>query len=213
MLIEPEGLPVATVYHLLTQAVVPRPIAWVVSDNGPESPSRWNLAPYSYFNAVSADPPTVMFSIGRSGRERDADVGVKDTLSNVTARPQHTIALPTRTQLEAVEATSAEVAHGTSEFALAGLEPVAWDWPVPMPGGVRIALGCRVDRIVPVADGPQRIVLSRVERVWLHDDVVDEDERGRLRVDPVRLDPLLRLGGGAYASLGPVVRPTRSARP
>jgi flavin reductase (DIM6/NTAB) family NADH-FMN oxidoreductase RutF len=213
MLIDLEGMSGAAVYHLMTQVVIPRPIAWVVSDNGADDPSRWNLAPFSYFNAVASTPPMVMFSVGVSGRGTDGPPGVKDTLTNVTARPEHTIALPHRAQLDAVEATSAEVPFGTSEFDLAGLEPVEWDWSVPMPSGVRAALGCVVDTIVPIADGPQRVVLSRIERVWVDDAVVVEDAKGRPRVDATLLDPLLRLGAGDYAAMGPTARPERSARP
>lgn len=213
MLVDLEGMSAASVYHLMMQVVVPRPIAWVVSDNGGDGSSRWNLAPFSYFNAVASDPPTVMFSVGASRRDTASTLGMKDTLSNVTARPEHTIALPSRHQLDAVEATSADVPTGASEFALAGIEPFAWDWPVPMPSGVRAALGCTVDRIVPVADGSQHVVLARVHRVWLDDAVVTEDAKGRTRIDATLLDPLLRLGAGEYAAMGPTARAERSARP
>jgi flavin reductase (DIM6/NTAB) family NADH-FMN oxidoreductase RutF len=214
MLVELGGMSSAAVYHLMTQVVVPRPIAWVVSDNGASvaDDERWNLAPFSYFNAVASDPPTVMFSVGVRARD-GGPVGVKDTFANVSARSEHTIALPNRAQLEAVEMTSTDVPFGESEFALAGLTPVAWEWPVPRPSGVRAALGCTVDRIVEVADGPQRIVLARVHHVWVDDAVVGEDAKGRVHVDATLLDPLLRLGAGTYAGMGLTMRPERSARP
>lgn len=211
MLIELAGLPTPTVYHLMTQVIIPRPIAWVVSDNGGEGASRWNLAPFSYFNAVASEPPTVMFSVGWSGREGVPTPGAKDTLTNVTERPEHTIALPSRPQLEAVELTATEAAPGESELTLAGLEPVDWGWSVPRPSGVRAALGCSVERILPIADGPQRVVLGRVHRIWVDDAVVIEDAKGRERVDATLLDPLLRLGAGEYAAMGTVARPDRIA--
>jgi len=213
MLVQLDDLSPAGVYHLMTQVVIPRPIAWVVTDNGSgEGAARWNLAPYSYFNAVASDPPMVMFSVGVATRGGGPD-DVKDTLSNITARAEHTIALPNRAELDAVEATSMAVPHGESEFALAGLEPVAWDWPVPRPSGVRAALGCTVDSIVPIADGPQRVVLARLHVVWVDDAMVVEDHRGRPLVDATLLDPLLRLGAGSYAGMGPTAKPERSARP
>jgi len=213
VLIELAGVATPAAYHLLTQLVVPRPIAWVVSDNGSDDASRWNLAPFSYFNLVAADPPTVIVSIGRSARQAIDPPGKKDTLANLAARPQHTIALPGWSQLEAVEGTSAEVPFGTSEFALADLEPVGWDWSVPMPSGVRAALGCTVERIVPIGEAGQHLVMSRIERVWVDDAVVDEDAKGRLRIEPEQLDPLLRLGGGSYGRIGTTARPLRDARP
>ena len=214
MLVDLEGMSPAAVYHLMTQVVVPRPIAWVVSENGDDvaDDARWNIAPFSYFNAVASEPPTVMFSVGERGRA-DGPAGVKDTLTNVSVRAEHTIALPNREQLDAVEMTSAEVPHGQSEFALSSLEPVAWEWSVPRPSGVRAALGCTVESIVPIADGPQRVVLARVHRIWVDDAAVGEDAKGRPLIDATMLDPLLRLGAGSYARMGPTMRPERSARP
>lgn len=213
MLVDLEGLSSAAVHHLMAQVIVPRPIAWVVSDNGSDAAddARWNVAPFSYFNAVASDPPTVMFSVGARVRA-DGPAGVKDTLTNVSARAEHTIALPNREQLDAVEVTSTEVPHGQSEFALAGLEPVVWEWSVPRPSGVRAALGCTVESIVPIADGPQRVVLARIHRIWVDDAAVGEDAKGRTHIDPTLLDPLLRLGAGSYARIGPTMRPERSAR-
>ena len=213
MLIDLEGMSPAAAYHLMTQVIVPRPIAWVVSDNGAgDDVSRWNLAPFSYFNAIASAPPTVMFSIGRSGREGVPTPGVKDTLANVTARPDHTIALPNRPQLEAVEITAMEAPPGESEMKLAGLDPVAWDWPVPMPSGARVALGCRVETIVPIADGPQRVVLARIHRIWVDDTAVTEDAKGRVKIDATMLDPLLRLGAGQYAAMGALAQLERIVR-
>jgi flavin reductase (DIM6/NTAB) family NADH-FMN oxidoreductase RutF len=214
MHIELGGLSPSGVYHLMTQVIVPRPIAWVVTDNGSgEGADRWNLAPFSYFNAVASDPPTVMFSIGVSGRAAGSPGERKDTLANLSEHGEHTIALPTRAQLDAVEATSTEVPHGESEFALAGLDAVDWDWPVPRPSGVRAAMGCTVDSVVPVADGPQRLVIARVHAIWVDDVAVGADHRGRPLVDATLLDPLMRLGAGNYAEMGPTAKPGRSARP
>ena len=62
MIIDFTQLPPASIYHTMTQTVVPRPIAWVLTshDNG-----QWNVAPFSYFNAVSSHPPLVSLSVGR----------------------------------------------------------------------------------------------------------------------------------------------------
>lgn len=214
MLVQLDDLTAAGAHHLMTQVVVPRPIAWVVTDNGTSADTdRWNLAPYSFFNAVASAPPTVMFSVGASRRGDGSTVGLKDTLANLTERSEHTIALPHREQLDAVEETSTDAPPGRSEFTLAALEPVVWDWSVPRPSGTRVALGCTVDRIVPVSDGPQRVVLARVHVVWIDDVAVGEDHRGRPLVDATRLDPLLRLGANTYAGMGPTASPKRSARP
>lgn len=209
MLSDLTGMSRAETYHLLTQVLVPRPIAWVLSDNGLGSDGaleddvalaeqRWNLAPYSFFNGVSADPPTVMFSVASR-----APLGAKDTLANILARPHHTIAMPHVGQMGAVQRTSEELPPGVSELPHAGVAALEWDWPTPRPSGARIALACTLDQVVPIGDRGQRMALSRVHRVWVDDVAVDVDAKGRIRIDPAALDPLARLGAGLYASLGP----------
>ena len=88
MLIELAGRSCDETYHLLTQVIVPRPIAWVLSVG---EQGGHNLAPYSFFNAVSAAPPLVAFSVGRSPRP---DAPVKDTADNLRTHGEHTIMLP-----------------------------------------------------------------------------------------------------------------------
>ena len=220
MHVDLEDLDPSAAYHLLTQAVVPRPIAWVVTDNGTGdgtgagatgASSRWNVAPYSFFNAVASEPPTVAFSVGRSPRPEPEGGAVKDTLANLQQRGRHTVALAHHGQIEEVEATAAPLPPGRGELEHAGLDAVDWGWDVPRPSGVRIALGCDLDRVVPVGDGPQRLVLARVRLVWVDDAAVEEDAKGRPRLDPRRLDPLARLGAGVYGRLGAVDRPQRPA--
>ena len=204
-----DGVPGTDVYRLLTQVIVPRPIAWVLTDAGEEAGSgdaRWNLAPYSYFMGLASEPPLVGFSVG-IGRERR----VKDTLVNLRARPEHTILLPHLGQLDAVQRTSAELPPGASEVVDTGLGTVDWDWPTPRLEGSRVALACRLERCVDLApDDRQVLVVSRVHRVWLDDAVAVEGRPGSQLVDPAALDPLARLGAGLYAGLGTPVRPSEA---
>lgn len=208
MLRDLDGTPDADVYRLLTQVIVPRPIAWVLTDRGEGDAAggRWNLAPFSYFMGLASDPPLVGFSVG-SGR-----IGrVKDTLRNVRARPEHTILLPHVGQLDAVQRTSAEVPEEVSEVVEAGLRVAAWDWPTPRLEESRVALACRLERCIDLApDDAQVLVVSRVHRVWLDDAVAVEDRPGSQLVDPVALDPLGRLGTGLYAGIGDPVRPAEA---
>jgi flavin reductase (DIM6/NTAB) family NADH-FMN oxidoreductase RutF len=201
MLIELAGRPRDAVYHLLTQVVVPRPIAWVLSIGGDGAP---NLAPYSFFNAVSAEPPLVAFSVGRSPRP---DAPVKDTAANLGTHPEHTIVLPHVGQLDAVERSSDALAPGDSEVDHAGLELVAWDWVTPRVAGARVALGCTLEREVVLAEGGSHLMISRVHVVWVDDAVAGSDAKGRVAVDALALDPLARLGAGSYGALASSLRP------
>jgi flavin reductase (DIM6/NTAB) family NADH-FMN oxidoreductase RutF len=199
------------VYHLLTQVIVPRPIAWVLTVDGSsadgdrDATRTFNLAPYSFFNAVSAAPPLVAVSVGRSPR---AGAEVKDTYANLLEHGEHTIMLPHVGQLDAVELTSDALPPGESELAHAGLDLVDWDWATPRIEGVRVALGCTLERDVELSEGGSHLLLCRVHAVWVDDAVVDTDERGRVRVDMSGLDPLARLGAGAYGSLDTPLRPS-----
>jgi flavin reductase (DIM6/NTAB) family NADH-FMN oxidoreductase RutF len=91
--------------------IAPRPIGWVstVSNSG-----KRNLAPYSFFNAVSDRPPILMFST----------IGIKDSLANINENGDFTCSLATYALRDGMNMSSAPVKHGVDEFALAGLTPV-----------------------------------------------------------------------------------------
>ena len=102
-------------YKLMIGLIVPRPIGWVgtVAADGTR-----NLAPYSFFNCVSAAPPTVIFSPGRRGRNAAAP-DHKDTLSNVRSSGVFTINLVTEELAEAMNLTSGEYLPDVDEFEVA----------------------------------------------------------------------------------------------
>lgn len=212
MLLDLDGASGPDAYRLMTQVIVPRPIAWVVTDAGGDASDgdgRWNLAPFSYFMGLASDPPLVGFSvgIGRAGR-------AKDTLRNLRERPDHTVLLPHRGHMDVVQRTAAELPPDRSELVDAGLEPVGWAWPTPRIEGVRVALGCRLERLVELApEDRQVLVVSRIRRAWLDDGVARVDGAGGPLVDPVALDPLARLGSGRYAGVTAPIRPGEAVEP
>ncbi len=194
-------------YHLMTQAIVPRPIAWVLSDNGPGATGldRWNLAPFSYFNGVSSNPAQLMFSIGHGMDARE----VKDTYVNLRARPQFVLHIPTVPEAANVVASARPLPHGEGEVSALDLD-VAWppEWSVPRLATSKLAMACTVDQMVDVVAGLQQImVIAHVTDLWVDDDVTVQDAEGNARIDPVSLDPLARLGGGLYAAIGAPFKP------
>jgi len=205
MLIPFAELSESEAYLAFSQIIVPRPIAWVLSDNGTGSlpAQRWNLAPYSYFNAITSAPPTVMFSIG------DGMAGkVKDTHRNLRERTHCVIHIASSSQAQVLQDTAAELPAGVSEVTTTGLALTEWEWPVPRIADAPCALGCVATQFTRVGDTDQTVVFAQIERLWLRDDVVGHDDKGRLVVDVARYDPLARVGRGGYARLGPVFRPT-----
>ena len=106
MQINLDSLSPARAYHLMIQSIVPRPIAWVLSDNGD---TTLNLAPFSYFNAVCSDPPVLMLSIGRKPDGSD-----KDTARNIVERSQFVVHIPHREMALEVTESSRPLPFGES---------------------------------------------------------------------------------------------------
>jgi len=181
-----------TFYAVMLQAIIPRPIAWVLTRNPDDS---YNVAPFSFYNGVSAEPPVLMISVGWK------DEGVrKDTWTNILERNDFVVHVPPADMATEMVATSAPLAHGVSELEHAGLGTVPVDGEaLPRLDGPRAAFFCTRREIVEV--GEQALILGTVRKIWL-DDGAARAEGGRVIVDPVALAPLTRLGGKWYGDLG-----------
>ena len=211
MLIPFANLDEAEAYLAFSQIIIPRPVAWVLTDNGTQVPiaERWNLAPFSYFNGVTSAPPMLMFSIGDGMAGR-----LKDTHRNLQRDPRCVIHIAGFTQAADVQDSSAELPWGESEVRRGGLELVEWEWPLPRLALAPAAMGCVATQFTRVGDTDQTIVFARIEQLWMRDDIVSHDARGRLVIDVAAYDPLARVGRGGYARLGPVTQPaSRPATP
>jgi len=166
-------------YFLLTALVVPRPIAWVstVAADG----SR-NLAPHSYFNAISSNPLVIHFT----------STGIKDSLRNVKATGEFVVNIVSAPLAEVMNLTAANFPPDEDEFAWANLEdaPSTTITP-PRVARAAAAFECTVNRIVGIGNG--HMVFGDVTHL-----VVDEDVMRDGRVAPDLLDPIGRLGGSWY---------------
>ena len=197
MQLDPSTLAPRDAYRWMIAAVLPRPIAWISTVNGAGQP---NLAPFSFFGGVTADPPTVMLSVGRRKGVR------KDTARNLLETGEGVIHVPTRALAERMVATSAEVGPEVDEFALVGLAqaPSVKVRP-PRVLEAPLALEARVERHVEVGRGPVDVFLLEV--VWVHaDDAVLVDGLP----DPTLLAAVGRLGGEGYCDTS---QPFAVARP
>lgn len=176
-----------SMYQLLSDAVVPRPIA-LVSTVGPEG--VFNVAPFSYFNAVSTSPPTVAFSVSRR------QGGLKDTYRNVQHTREFVVNIVDEAIAQQMNASSADFPPEISEFQIAGLTPVASDMVcAPRVGEAPVSLECRVVQVVDIGKGPRRSALVIGEVVLFH---VRDDLYSNGRIDPWRLKAVGRLGGNLY---------------
>jgi flavin reductase (DIM6/NTAB) family NADH-FMN oxidoreductase RutF len=192
------------VYHTMMQTIVPRPIAWVLSDNGnPEETGsqRYNLAPFSYFNAVASSPPVIMISIGKK-----PNGDTKDSAVNIIARKHFVVHIATPKLAEIVTETSRTLDFGDSELDHVNLETADFNgFPVPRLTDCTIAMACELEQKMELGDVPQTILFGRIRFIYVSEQVGTQDEKGRLTVDPVKLDPLSRLGADLYGTLGSVI--------
>ena len=175
--------------------VAPRPIAWVSSQ---DAEGRVNLAPFSYFNAVSEAPPILMFAA--YGKKAEEDLN-KDTLRNVLATKEFVINLVPTALKDAMNATAAPFQAGVDEFEQAGLakapsEVVAPPRVAESPASFECRLLQRVELPSPDPDYTNGLILGEVVGVHIAEDAVVDG-----MVDVTRYQPLARLGYMDYASV------------
>lgn len=174
-------------YRLLTSLVVPRPIGWASTWN--ETGSA-NLAPFSYYAALSATPALIGISIGSRGDHP------KDTLVNVRATGALCVNVVTEAQLEAMNLTSAEVAPGVDEFELAALEPVpSGRVNAPYVAGCPAVLECEVRKEVELTGSRNTLIIAEVVGALVAPELMPAEGYA---IDPERLRPVGRLGGTGY---------------
>lgn len=174
--------------------VVPRPIGWVATRS---AAGALNLAPYSFFNGISDMPPMVAFSSG----------GHKDTLRNVLETGEFTCSLATQALTDAMNMSSAAVAPGVDEFALAGVTPAASKFvQAPRVAESPAALECKLWQTIdlpppkPGAKFHYTLVIGQVVGVYIDEAVLTNG-----LVDAGKLRPLSRLGYMDYAVVTPEV--------
>ena len=185
---------VQNIYKLMIGTIVPRPIAFVSSLD--EHGVR-NLAPFSYFTAVSADPPVVLFcpSVRRDDPQRGL-VAHKDTLLNVIATREFVINVVTDAIVEKMNLTSAQVPPEVDEFDLAGLTPLPSELvKPPRVAESPVQMECRLRQIIEVSDRPSggSVVLGEVLRFHVREDLIEN-----VRIDPEKLAAVGRMGGATY---------------
>lgn len=174
--------------------VVPRPIAWVSSLS---RDGVVNLAPYSFFNAISEDPCCVMFAAGGAHIEG----GPKDSLKNVEESGEFVVNLVTHELREPMNTTSAAVGRDVSEAALVGLAlaPSVKVAP-PRVAASPASLECRWLQTIPVPHPRARdnrvMVIGEVVGIYIRDDLIVDG-----RVDIRRLGPVARLGYNDYTTV------------
>lgn len=171
---------------MLSGLVIPRPIGWIGTRRGN---GTYNLAPFSFFNVVSSNPPTVLFS---GGRHSDRP---KDSVTLAEEAGEFTVNIVSEDVAEAMNITSGSFTAEDDEFAIAGLTPViGHKVNAPLVDESPANLECRVVDILDLgSEGKTSVVIGGVVAIHVREDVLDGT-----RVKSDVLAAIGRMAGNTY---------------
>ncbi len=192
MNVRPDQLSQREFYRILISSVAPRPIAWVstLSREG-----RPNLAPFSFFNVVSAKPPLLGFSPALRRLENGQEV--KGTLLNIRHTGEFVVNVVTYEIAEAMNVTSGEYEHEVDEFELAKLATrPSQIVRAPQVAASPVSFECKLYQIIDFGTEPPSgsFVMGEIVSVHIDEGVLQQD-----RLDPNALDLIGRMGGMQYS--------------
>ncbi len=199
---DPTALPRPSVYKLLTGSILPRPIGWISTISAEGQP---NLAPFSFFNVFSSNPPVLGFACGR----RRTDGRSKDSYLNVQASGEFVANIVTEELSPAMNISATEFPAGVNEFEAAGLTaaPSRRVRP-PRVAESPVHFECRVIQTVELGERPgdSSLVLGRIVHIHVREDILIDGDK----IDLAGLKPVGRLSGRGYCRVTDVfelVRP------
>jgi flavin reductase (DIM6/NTAB) family NADH-FMN oxidoreductase RutF len=188
MLIDPASLSSRDAYRLMISAIAPRPIAFVLTLS---RAGVTNLAPFSFFNGVSSDPPILSLAVSTK-----RDGSKKDTWRNIEETGEFVVHAVVPELMDAVIVGARELPHDVSELDLSGLRSVpSSKVKPPRLADAPVAMECALLRIVEVED--TGLILGRVAAWHVRDDAWAQGA-----VDPARVPFVGRMGGELYCRTG-----------
>lgn len=188
--INPKDLPIPQLHGYLLGAVGPRPIAFAstIDENG-----NANLAPFSFFNVFSANPPIMVFSPARSGRTNET----KDTYKNVKKIKEVVINVVNYEIVHKMSLASSPYAPDVDEFTKAGFTKLESETIRPY----RVAespvqFECIVNEVIELGHegGAGNLVICEVKKIHINENVLDENGK----IDQHKIDLVSRMGGNWY---------------
>jgi flavin reductase (DIM6/NTAB) family NADH-FMN oxidoreductase RutF len=190
MVIDPKEAPMARMHALLLGSVIPRPIAFVSTV---DKDGNVNLSPFSYFNCFGANPPVLIFSPARRGRDNTT----KHTYENILEVPEVVIHIVNYAIVQQMSLASTEYPRGVNEFIKAGFTAIpSLKVKPPRVKEAPVAFECKVIQVIPTGEkgGAGNLVICHVMMMHVHEEVLDDSGR----IDPFKLDAVARLGGDYY---------------
>ncbi|MBX2974159.1 MAG: flavin reductase family protein [Flavobacteriales bacterium] len=188
---DPANLSIPELHGYLVGAIGPRPVAFASTI---DAQGRPNLSPFSFFNVFGANPPLLIFSPARRGRDNTT----KHSYHNVKAVPEVVINVVTYSMVHQTSLASTEYPEGVNEFAKAGFTPIASEKVKPFRVKESpVQFECVVKHLIETGSGggAGNLVLCEVVMIHVHDDVLDANGK----IDQRKIDLVGRMGGHFYA--------------
>ena len=188
--INPKEIEIPKLHRYLLGSIGPRPIAFASTI---DSKGNINLAPFSFFNVFSANPPIMIFSPARSGRTNES----KDTYNNVKEVPEVVINVVTHEMVHQMSLASSPYDSDVSEFVKAGFTSLASDMITPpRVKESPVQFECKVNEVIELGDqgGAGNLIICEVLRIHLKESLLDQNEM----IDQHKIDLVSRMGGNWY---------------
>ena len=188
--INPKEIEIPKLHRYLLGSIGPRPIAFASTI---DSKGNINLAPFSFFNVFSANPPIMIFSPARSGRTNES----KDTYNNVKEVPEVVINVVTHDMVHQMSLASSPYDSDVSEFEKAGFTSLASDMITPpRVKESPVQFECEVNEVIELGDqgGAGNLIICEVLRIHVKESLLDQNEM----IDQHKIDLVSRMGGNWY---------------
>lgn len=188
--LDPKELTVQRLHQLLLGAIGPRPIAFASTL---DADGNANLAPFSFFNVFSANPPILVFSPARSGRTGQS----KDTFNNAKAVPEVVINVVNYNMVHQMSLASSPYAPGIDEFIKAGFTPLASEKVAPYRvAQAPVQFECKVNQIIELGHegGAGNLIICEVVQLHIQEELLNENGL----IDQHKIDLVARMGGDWY---------------
>jgi flavin reductase (DIM6/NTAB) family NADH-FMN oxidoreductase RutF len=189
--IDPKSLQIAELHGVLLGAVAPRPIAFASTV---DKAGKVNLSPFSFFNVFGTNPPILIFSPSRRGRDNTT----KHSFENVKEVKEVVINIANYPMVEQMSLASTEYEKGVNEFVKAGFtEAKSVKVKPPRVLESPVAFECKVNQIIETGQegGAGNLIICEVVYIHVNEAILDENGK----IDPVKLDPVARMGGNWYS--------------
>lgn len=189
--INPKDIKTPELHGLLLGAIAPRPIAFASTV---DKAGNVNLSPFSFFNVFGANPPTLIFSPARRGRDNTT----KHTYENVKEVDEVVINIANYPMVQQMSLASTEYDKGVNEFQKSGFtEAKSEKVQPPRVAEAPVSFECKVKEVIETGQngGAGNLVICEVIFIHINEDVLDDNGK----VDPHKLDPIGRLGGNWYS--------------